>query len=224
MTEPDIHGTVAPGFDGVADALARSFRDRGEVGASLAVVVDGVAKVDVWAGHLDRDRSRPWQRDSPVNVNSTTKGVVAIAAATLADRGLLDPDAPVVSYWPEFGQAGKEDIPVRWLLSHEAGLPVIDQPLPPGACHWETMVRALEGQRPIWEPGTAMGYHALTFGWLVASSSDVSPASRLVASSATRSPGRSASTSTSAHLRPRTSASPTCCQLPDPKQPSPRSR
>jgi CubicO group peptidase (beta-lactamase class C family) len=86
----------------------------------------------------------------------------------LVDRGLLEVDAPVVKYWPEFGQAGKERIPVRWLLSHEAGLAAIEEHLPPGgALDWETVIHALERQAPLWEPGTAMGYHAITYGWLV---------------------------------------------------------
>src|SRR5438105_4877849 len=143
MTVADvvINGSVEPGFERVREALANSFREHGEVGASLAVVVDGKPKVDIWAGWLDRARRRPWQRDTIVNLYSTTKGIAAVAAAMLVDRGLLDVDAPVTKYWPEFGQAGKEDIPVRWLLSHQAGLPAIDEPLPPGgALDWETAV------------------------------------------------------------------------------------
>jgi len=168
MVDVVVEGRVAPGFERVVEAFERGFADHGEVGASLAAVVDGRTVVDVWAGWTDRARTTPWQPDTIVNLYSSTKGFVAAAAAILADRGLLDVDAPVTRYWPEFGQAGKETIPVRWLLSHQAGLPVIDEPLPPGgALDWTTMIHALERQRPSWEPGTAMGYHALTFGWLV---------------------------------------------------------
>ncbi len=164
----EIHGHIEPGFDAVGEALARSFAEHGEVGASLAIVVDGRPKVDIWAGHMDRDRRRPWQRDTIANMYSTTKGIVAIAAAMLVDRGQLDIDAPVVTYWPEFGESGKDTIPVRWLLTHQAGLPVIDEELPPGgALDWPTVIRALERQVPVWTPGTAMGYHGVTYGWLV---------------------------------------------------------
>lgn len=168
VAELVINGSVAPGFERVSEALVRGFREHGEVGASLAVVVDGRPVVDIWAGWLDRARTRPWQRDSIVNLYSTTKGVAAVAAAMLVDRGKLDVDAPVTAYWPEFGRAGKEQIPVRWLLSHEAGLPAIDEPLPPGgALDWDTVIHALERQAPSWPPGAAMGYHAVTYGWLV---------------------------------------------------------
>jgi CubicO group peptidase (beta-lactamase class C family) len=163
-----IHGEVRPGFEPVREAFAASFRDHGDVGASLAVVVDGHCTVDVWGGWADGGRTRPWTADTIVNVFSTTKGIAALAAAMLVDRGQLDVDAPVTRYWPEFGQAGKAGIPVRWLLSHQAGLPVVDAPIPPGgALDWETMIRLIERQEPSWPPGTDMGYHAVTYGWLV---------------------------------------------------------
>ena len=165
---PEIHGTVAPGFEPVREAFERNFREYGEVGAACAVTVDGRPVVDLWAGHTDRARTRPWTADTLVNVYSTTKGLTALCAHMLADRGLLDLEAPVTEYWPEFGKAGKETLPVRWLLTHQAGLPVIDEELPPGsALDWEHMVGALERQAPTWEPGTRNGYHAVTFGWLV---------------------------------------------------------
>lgn len=164
----EIQGFVAPRFERVKDALERSFRDLGDVGASLSVVVDGEAVVDAWGGYADAARTRPWERDTIVNVYSTTKGITAVAAALLADQGKLDPEAPTSAYWPEFGRSGKRKLPVKWLLSHEAGLPIVEGPLPDGAAlDWETMVHALEAQAPIWEPGTAMGYHAITYGWLV---------------------------------------------------------
>jgi CubicO group peptidase (beta-lactamase class C family) len=124
--------------------------------------------VDVWGGYADAARSRAWERDTIVNVWSTTKGMTAACAHRLADEGRLDLDAPVAQYWPEFAQAGKAEIPVRWLLSHQAGLPAIREPLPVGAhLDWETMVHALERQEPWWKPGTKHGYHAFTYGWLV---------------------------------------------------------
>lgn len=164
---PDIHGTVEDGFEPVRDAFARNFSDHGEVGASCALTVDGRMVVDLWAGAADRE-GRPWQADTIVNVYSTTKGLTALCAHILADQGKLDFDAPVTEYWPEFGQAGKRDMPVRYLLTHQAGLPVIDEELPEDATlDWDRMVAALEHQEPIWAPGEKQGYHAVTFGWLV---------------------------------------------------------
>jgi len=163
-----IQGVCDPRFQGVKEAFAQNFADYGEVGAAVAVVVGGRAVVDLWAGHADAARSRPWQRDTIVNVFSTTKGITAICAHRLADQGLLDIDAPVAKYWPEFAQAGKEEIPVRYLLSHRAGLPAIRALLPPGSAYnWERMTSALAAEEPWWEPGSKHGYHALTFGYLV---------------------------------------------------------
>jgi CubicO group peptidase (beta-lactamase class C family) len=131
-------------------------------------MVDGETVVDLWAGSADKAGTRPWERDTIVNVYSTTKGMTAICAHRLVDQGLLDLDAPVAKYWPEFAQAGKEALPVRYLLSHRAGLPAIKAPLPKGSMYrWDTMTAALAAQEPWWEPGTKHGYHALTFGWLV---------------------------------------------------------
>jgi CubicO group peptidase (beta-lactamase class C family) len=124
--------------------------------------------VDLWGGYMDAARTRPWERDTIVNVWSTTKGIVATCAHRLVDRGLLELDAPVAKYWPEFAQAGKEDIPVRFLLSHQAGLPAIREPLPMGsAFKWDVMTDALAKEEPWWEPGAKHGYHAFTWGWLV---------------------------------------------------------
>jgi CubicO group peptidase (beta-lactamase class C family) len=168
MTEPVVHGTVAAGFEPVRDAFVRNFTDHGEVGASVCVVIDGETKVDLWGGSTDREGGDAWGPDTLVNVYSSTKGLTALCANILADRGELDLDAPVTEVWPEFGQAGKERMPVRHLLTHEAGLPVIDEGLPEhAAIDWEHMVGALERQASVWEPGTAQGYHAVTFGWLV---------------------------------------------------------
>ena len=169
MSEPPaVHGHCDERFAPVREAFAANFAEHGDVGAAVAVTVNGAMTVDLWAGWADVERTRPWQRDTIVNVYSTTKGIVATAAHILADRGLLDLDAPVVAVWPEFAQAGKERIPVRWLLTHQAGLPVIDEELPAGATlDWEMMTGALARQAPVWEPGTATGYHTATYGWLV---------------------------------------------------------
>jgi CubicO group peptidase (beta-lactamase class C family) len=168
MPETIIHGETEPGFAPVREAFQSLFRDQGEVGSALCLVLDGRTVVDIWGGSADAARTRPWQRDTIVNVYSTTKGITAVAAAMLVDRGLLDVEAPVANYWPEFAAAGKERIPVKWLLSHEAGLPAVDASIPPGgALDWGTMIALLAAQKPAWEPGKAMGYHAITYGWLV---------------------------------------------------------
>lgn len=170
MTTVDIgiHGTCAAGFEPVRKAFEASFTEHGDVGASLSLVVDGETVVDLWGGHADPARTRPWEANTIVNVYSTTKGITAIGAAMLVDRGQLDVEAPVASYWPEFEQAGKGAIPVKWLLSHLAGLPAVDAALPPGgAFDWDVMTNALAVQAPYWQPGEEMGYHAVTYGWLV---------------------------------------------------------
>jgi CubicO group peptidase (beta-lactamase class C family) len=163
-----IEGTCDPKFSRVKDTFAENFEKRGEVGAAAAVMLDGKSVVDIWAGHADREKTRPWTRDTLVNVYSTTKGVTAICAHRLADKGLLDIDAPVAKYWPEFAQAGKDKLPVRYLLSHRAGMAAVRKPLDDDALfNWNKMTTALAEQEPWWEPGTKHGYHALTFGHLV---------------------------------------------------------
>jgi CubicO group peptidase (beta-lactamase class C family) len=163
-----IEGTCDPKFNRVKDAFAENFEKRSEVGAAAAVMLDGKSVVDIWAGHADKAKTTAWTRDTLVNVYSTTKGVTAICAHRLVDKGLLDIDAPVAKYWPEFAQAGKDKLPVRFLLSHRAGLPAVRKLLADDALfNWTTMTTALAEQEPWWEPGTRHGYHALTFGWLV---------------------------------------------------------
>ncbi|MEJ2855096.1 MULTISPECIES: serine hydrolase domain-containing protein [unclassified Saccharothrix] len=168
MNTTTAHGVEA-GWGKVADVFRANFdEDPGEVGAACAVYVDGRPVVNLWDGLADREANRPWREDTIVQVASTTKGATAICAHLLAQRGELDLDAPVTRYWPEFGAAGKEDIPVRWLLSHQAGLPVVDGPLTfEEACAWEPVIRALEAQKPLWRPGTEHVYHSVTYGFLV---------------------------------------------------------
>jgi CubicO group peptidase (beta-lactamase class C family) len=164
----DIRGCVEPGFEGVLDAFAANFAEHGEVGAGFSVVRDGRTVVDLWGGTADAVMGAPYTEDTLQLVFSSTKGATAICANLLAQRGELDIDAPVSSYWPEFAQAGKGDIPVRWLLCHKAGLPFIDAPLGlDQALVWDTAVDALAAMTPVWAPGTAHGYHAVTYGWLV---------------------------------------------------------
>lgn len=165
---PAIEGECEARFGRVREAFARNFAEAGEAGASVAVALDGELAVDLWAGRAGRGGARPWRRDTVVCVYSTTKGIVALAAHMLVERGLLDLDAPVAAVWPEFARAGKERLPLRLLLTHEAGLPVIDADLPAGAeLDWTAMTDALARQAPAWPPGKRQGYHTATFGWLV---------------------------------------------------------
>lgn len=168
----EIQGWTAEGYEPVAEAFARNFRDHGEPGAAFALYVRGRKVADLWGGVARPGAAggepEPWQRETAQVLRSVTKGLTATAALLLAERGGLDLDAPVAAYWPEFEQAGKERIPVRWLLSHRAGLPALDEPLGRAAVlDWEPAAAAVAAQAPAWEPGTAHGYHPYTFGWLV---------------------------------------------------------
>jgi CubicO group peptidase (beta-lactamase class C family) len=163
-----VSGWVDEGWGRVADAFRANFDRDEELGAACAVYVDGRPVVDLWDGQADGRSGRPWGEDTVVLVFSTTKGAAALCANLLAERGQLDFDARVVDYWPEFGAAGKEETLVRWFLSHEAGLPVVDVSLTlADVCSWEPVIRALEVQAPLWKPGAAHAYHALTYGFLV---------------------------------------------------------
>jgi CubicO group peptidase (beta-lactamase class C family) len=168
-SEARIHGHVEHGWGRVADAFRTNFEGNpGEVGAAVCVYVGGRPVVDLWGGLADSETNRRWKKDTIVQVASTTKGATAICAHLLVQRGELDLDAPVVNYWPEFGANGKDEIPVRWLLSHQAGLPVIDTRLTfEEALAWDPVIRALEAQKPLWTPGTEHVYHSMTFGYLV---------------------------------------------------------
>ena len=163
-----IQGEVAPGFERVKDVFTTNFEQHGDVGAACCVYHRGKNMVNLWGGVGDVETGQPWAEDSIIVVASSTKGATAICANLLAQRGDLDLDAPVAQYWPEFAAAGKQDVPVRWLLSHRVGLPVLDAPLSmEDFLAWEPPVSALAAQTPKWVPGTAHGYHAITYGWLV---------------------------------------------------------
>lgn len=179
----DVQGTVEAGFEPVRDAFVRNFERLGERGAAVAVYRDGRKVVDLWAGTRDVSARQvggqepgegppdaaPWAVDTAQVVRSATKGVAAAVPLLLHQRGQIDLDAPVGTYWPEFKTAGKERVLVRHLLSHRAGLPVLDRPLTPAeAVDGESGARALAAQRPLWEPGTDHGYHAHTYSWLIA--------------------------------------------------------
>jgi CubicO group peptidase (beta-lactamase class C family) len=162
-----VSGQVAPGFELVRTAFEKNFTKFGEVGASVCVTLDGQPVVDLWGGAADASGVRPWQVDNLVNVWSTTKGWLALAMHLLADRDLLDFDAPVAHYWPEFAQHGKEKVLIRHILTHTSGLPAPSVKVPDEAVYdWGAMIHALEQSELFWEPGTKCSYHAATFGWL----------------------------------------------------------
>ncbi len=163
----DVHGICRPGFEAVREAFVASFEKGLEVGASVAVTRDGETMVDLWAGDADPNGT-PWAEHTIVNVYSTTKTMAATCVLMLADRGLVDLNAPVADYWPEFAQNGKEGVLVRHVMSHSAGLSGFDPPLESieELYDWDAICARLAAQTPWWEPGTASGYHAVTQGFL----------------------------------------------------------
>ncbi|MFJ9791587.1 serine hydrolase domain-containing protein [Streptomyces globosus] len=164
----NIQGEVAEGYEAVRDAFVRNFEVLGDRGAAVAVYRDGRRVVDLWGGTHDVDGTDPWTAGTAQVVRSATKGVAAAVPLLLHQRGLLDLDAPVGDYWPEFKAGGKEGALVRDLLAHRAGVPALDVPLTPEeAADGLSGARAVAAQRPFWEPGTEHGYHAQTFSWLL---------------------------------------------------------
>ncbi|MET9593626.1 serine hydrolase domain-containing protein [Streptomyces sp. NPDC006516] len=164
----DVRGTVAPGFEAVRDAFVRNFEQRGERGAAVAVYHHGRKVVDLWAGTRDVDGAEPWAVDTVQIVRSAGKGVAAAVPLLLHQRGQVDLDAPVGTYWPEFKANGKERVLVRHLLAHRAGLAALDTALTPEeAADQVSGPQAVAAQRPQWEPGTDHGYHAQTYSWLI---------------------------------------------------------
>ncbi|MEX2540009.1 MAG: serine hydrolase domain-containing protein [Actinomycetota bacterium] len=166
-----VDGACDPRFAQVRDEFERNLAERGEVGASVCVTLAGETVVDLWGGTTEPsgpgDRS-PWTKDTLALMWSATKGATALCAHMLASRGVLDLDAPVAQYWPEFAKNGKDAIPVRMLLCHQAGLAAFHDPLPINAFYdWDVITDTLAGEEPFWEPGTRHGYHGTTFGHLV---------------------------------------------------------
>lgn len=161
-----VDGDVAQGYGKVADAFRRNFDSGSEIGAAMAVYRDGIKVVDLWGGYRNGITKAPWERDTLVTVFSSTKGLASLAVAVAAAQGLISYDARVADYWPEFAQAGKDRITVRQLLSHQAGLPVIDPPLTLVDLRDPARMAAkIAAQPPAWEPGTRHGYHGITLGW-----------------------------------------------------------
>jgi CubicO group peptidase (beta-lactamase class C family) len=164
-TRAHIGGVVAPGFDDVRTAFERNFAERGDIGAAVAAYWYGEKVVDLWGGRRMPDGVQPWNEDTMVVVNSTTKGLSAMTLAVANARGWLDYDAPVVRYWPEFAQNGKAAVTVRQLLGHEAGLVLLDEKLTIETLRdLDALARVLARQKPAWPPGTRHGYHTMTLG------------------------------------------------------------
>jgi CubicO group peptidase (beta-lactamase class C family) len=165
VDESMVHGEVAPGFEDVETEFRRNFSVRGELGAACAVYCKGEKVVDLWGGYRDAGSRAPWERDTLVAVFSTTKGLAAMTLAVAHSQGLIDYDERVAVYWPEFAQHGKGEITVRQLLSHQAGLAVLDEPLTvEQVADLDLVAGILARQRPIWKPGSRNGYHAATLG------------------------------------------------------------
>ena len=163
-----VHGHADARFDKVAEALADELASGAETGAAIAVDIDGELVLDVWGGYADAAKTVAWGKDTIVNVWSCTKTVTSLAALMLADRGVLDLDAPVAKYWPEFAANGKQDVRVRHLLSHTSGVAGWQDPMTTDDLFdWEKATSRLAAQAPWWEPGTASGYQALNFGFLI---------------------------------------------------------
>lgn len=166
-TPAPIDGLVAKGFEPVRAAFAQNFADGLEIGAGFAALINGEPVVDLWGGYSDRARSRPWRRDTLVPVYSTTKPIAALVIATLVEQSALDYDAPLSAVWPEFAAEGKDRVTLAEALSHQAGIPGFIAPIDPAL--WldpPALSAALAALKPLWPPGTASGYHALTWGYI----------------------------------------------------------
>jgi len=168
MADGSVGGFTQDRFGAVREAFQANLDSGADAGASFAATLEGETVIDLWGGWANDARTRPWERDTLVNVYSTTKTMTALTALLLADRGLIDFDAPVARYWPEFAANGKDRVKVSHLMSHSAGLSGWKEPLKTSDWYdWDKMTSLLAAQAPFWEPGTASGYHAMTQGYLV---------------------------------------------------------
>ena len=164
----EIHGHIDPRFESVRIAFAANFADHGDVGASFCATLKGETVVDIWAGVADAETQAPWEKDTIVNVYSTTKTMCALTALLLADRGQLDFARPVAHYWPEFAAGGKAGVTVAMLMAHSSGLSGFKEKVTKEDLYdWDKVTSLLAAQAPFWEPGTAPGYHGITQGYLV---------------------------------------------------------
>lgn len=172
ISESTKSGTVSgycdPKFQSVAEEFIKNFSERGEIGASVSLNVEGEKLLDLWGGYRNPETKAPWQEDTLSIVFSCTKAATALCAHRLIDQGKMDLDAKVTQYWPEFGQNGKEDVTVRMMLNHSVGLPAFREPIKEGGYNdWDYMVERLAAEKPFWKPGTRNGYHMISFGWTV---------------------------------------------------------
>ena len=166
-SEIRVEGVCSPEFGDVRVAFEENFRTRGEVGAAVCVYQHGKKVVDLWGGHKDLERTTPWDEDTIVIMNSISKSMCALSVHLLIDRGLVEFDAPVATYWPEFAQAGKQGVLVRHVLSHSDGV-IFSDSAPPGSWFdWRAHIKALELQEPAWEPGTNGAYNSVNIGYLL---------------------------------------------------------
>ena len=162
----EIHGECDPQFKIVKETFEKLYQEDREIGSCFAVYKDGNPLVDLWGGFQDKDKTKPWQKDNLITVYSTTKGVAAFCIALAMEKGLLKYEEKVSTYWPEFASNGKEDITVGMLMSHQAGICSPETRNVDDYYNQNLMAKKLAGMTPIWEPGTASGYHSMTFGWL----------------------------------------------------------
>jgi CubicO group peptidase (beta-lactamase class C family) len=161
-----IGGHVSRGFERVQETFVENFTERGELGGAVCIVIDGEVVVDLWGGLRDKATGTQWSADTMTLIHSTTKGLSAMVLALLHSRGLFDHDERVATYWPEFAQAGKQDITVRQLLAHQAGLFAFDEHVDGGVvADLDRLAGVMERQRPIWPPGQRQAYHAITLGF-----------------------------------------------------------
>ena len=162
----EIHGECDPQFSKVKETFEKLYQEDREIGSCFAVYKDGNPLVNLWGGFQDKDKTKPWQKDNLVTVYSTTKGVAAFCIALAMEKGLLNYEEKVSTYWPEFSSNGKEDITIGMLMSHQAGICSPETRNTEDYYNQSLMAEKLAGMTPIWEPGTASGYHSMTFGWL----------------------------------------------------------
>lgn len=167
-SEIEVKGFTDPKFEPIKDIFKENFKEFNEVGASFAVFLDNKFVVDIWGGYSNAEKTKPWNKDTIVKVYSTNKIINAICALILVDRKLLDLDAPVAKYWPEFSQSDKQKLPVRYLFSHSSGLAGFDEKISiEDLKDWNKIVNILAKQKPWWEPGTKSGYHGTTMYFLL---------------------------------------------------------
>jgi CubicO group peptidase (beta-lactamase class C family) len=168
MSEVEIHGFCEDRFKQVEEAFHLNFQQGHEIGASAAIVHEGKLVVDLWGGYMNSQRTLAWEKETLVNVYSTTKIMGALCLHILADRNQIDLDAPIATYWPEFAQASKERMPVKYILSHTTGIPGFSEKIPVEALYdWDRMAKMIAAEKPWWKPGTRSGYQSITFSFLV---------------------------------------------------------